>query len=55
MNETELKIEVDGKNIPTNEFVRKFLCNTLSGALESLHGVNKDWKDIKINIKRTDD
>ncbi len=45
-----VKLKVDGKNIPINEFVEKILTGTIVGAVSSLHGVNEDWKKIEIEV-----
>jgi hypothetical protein len=42
---------VDGREIPLNEFVEKFLENTIAGSLQSLRGVG-EWKEVRITIKR---
>ena len=47
-----LKLLVDGKEIPLNEFVESILTGTLTGAVATLHGINEDWKKIEIAIKR---
>ena len=47
-----VKLYVDGKDIPLNEFVEKFLNGTLVGAVESLRDIKKDWKKIEIRITK---
>jgi len=47
-----VKLIVDGKEIPINDFVANFLAGTLSGAVTTLHGVNEKWKSIEIKIER---
>jgi hypothetical protein len=47
-----LKLTVDGKEIPLNEFVQEILGATISGAVSSLHGVPADWKKIEVEIKK---
>ena len=47
-----IKLKVDGKKIPLNEFVEKFLSGTILGAVSSLDGINEDWKKIEIEIER---
>ncbi len=44
---------VDGKQIELNEFADKILAGTVIGAVTSLRGVSKDWKEIKIQVDRT--
>jgi hypothetical protein len=52
MDDADVVIEVDGKNIPMNDFVRKFLSGMISGSIGALHNVSEDWKTINIRIKR---
>ncbi len=47
-----LKLKVDGKEIPLNEFVEKILGGTLIGAVTSLRGIKDDWEKIEIEIKK---
>lgn len=47
-----LKLKVDGKEIPLNEFVEKIISGTLIGALTSLKGISEDWKKIEIEISK---
>ena len=47
-----LKLKVDGKEIPLNEFVEKIMSGTIIGAVTSLRGINEDWKKIEIEIKK---
>ena len=46
----ELKLAIDGKEIPLNEFVNKILAGTMVGAVTSLRGVREDWKKIEVEI-----
>jgi hypothetical protein len=46
----ELKLAIDGKEIPLNEFVNKILAGTMVGAVTSLRGVKEDWKKIEVEI-----
>jgi hypothetical protein len=45
-----LKLKVDGKEIPLNEFVEKILSGTITGAVTSLRGIKEDWKKIEVEI-----
>ncbi|MCW4030787.1 MAG: hypothetical protein NWE80_00295 [Candidatus Bathyarchaeota archaeon] len=45
-----VKLLVDGKTIPLNEFVEKILSGSIVGAVTSLRGINEDWKKIEIEI-----
>lgn len=47
-----LKLKVDGKEIPLNEFVEKILNGMLVGAIASLRGIREDWKNIEIEITK---
>jgi hypothetical protein len=48
----EIKIVVDKKEIDLNEFVQKILSGTITGAVTSLRGIKKDWKEIEIRVTR---
>lgn len=45
-----MKLKVDGKEIPLNEFVEKILRGTVVGAVTSLKGIKEDWKKIEVEI-----
>ena len=47
-----MKLRVDGKAIPLNEFVEKILSGSIVGAVTSLRGIKEDWKKIEIEISR---
>ena len=47
-----LKLKVDGKEIPLNEFVEKIVSGTVTGAVTSLRGIKEDWKKIEIAIEK---
>ena len=47
-----MKLMVDGKEIPLNEFVEKILNGTVVGAVTSLRGIKEDWKKIEIEISK---
>ena len=48
----EIELHVDDENVDLNEFVKKILTGTLLGAVTSLRGINKDWKNIEIKITK---
>jgi len=48
----DVKLFVDGEEIDLNEFVVKILSGTLVGAVTSLRGVKKDWKEIEVKVTR---
>ena len=47
-----LKLKIDGKEIPMNEFVERIMDGTIIGAVSSLKGIKEDWKKIEIEIQR---
>ncbi len=52
MKKLSLKLKVDGKEIPLNEFVEKIMSGTVTGAVTSLRGIKEDWKKIEIEIEK---
>jgi hypothetical protein len=48
----DAKLLVDGKEVELNEFVRKILSGTVVGAVTSLRGIKRDWKEIEIKVTR---
>jgi hypothetical protein len=48
----DVKLLVDGEEIDLNEFVAKILSGTIVGAVTSLRGIKKDWKEIEIKVTR---
>jgi hypothetical protein len=49
----KVKLSVDGKQVELNEFVSKILGGTIVGAVTSLRGISKEWKEIKIEVTKT--
>lgn len=47
-----MKLKVDGKEIPLNEFVEKVFSGIIAGALTSLKGIKEDWEKIEIELSR---
>ena len=47
-----LKLKIDGKEIPLNEFVERMMSGTITGAVTSLKGIKDDWKKIEIEIQK---
>ncbi|MEM3731787.1 MAG: hypothetical protein QW667_07610 [Candidatus Bathyarchaeia archaeon] len=47
-----VKLTVDGEEISLNEFVAKILGGTIVGAVTSLKGIKKEWKEIEIKITK---
>jgi hypothetical protein len=48
----DVKLSVDGKQVELNDFAGKILAGTIVGAVTSLRGINKEWKEIKIEVVR---
>jgi len=46
----EMKLIVDGREIPVNEFVSKILSGMVVGSVTSLRGIREDWKKIEIEV-----
>ena len=47
-----VKLLVDGKEISLNEFVSKIMTGTIVGAVTSLRGIDREWKQIEIEVTR---
>ncbi len=52
MNDADIILELDGKSIPMNDFVKNILSGMITGSVNSLHGFEDDWKTLNITIKR---
>ena len=48
----DVKLSLDGEEIVLNEFVVKILSGIIVGAVTSLRGIKKDWKQIEIKVTR---
>ena len=48
----DVKLSVDGEDIALNKFASKMLGGTLVGAVMSLTGIKKDWKEIKVKVTK---
>ncbi|UCE17041.1 MAG: hypothetical protein JSV12_08570, partial [Candidatus Bathyarchaeota archaeon] len=48
----DVKLFVDGEKIDLNEFVVQILSGALVGAVTSLRGIKKDWKEIEVRVTR---
>jgi len=47
-----VRLLVDGEEINLNEFVVKILGGALVGAVTSLRGIKKDWKEIEVKVTK---
>ena len=52
-----MKVEliVDGKKIPMNKFVQKFVGSTAKGMAETLDDVDPSWRNIQIVVDREEE
>jgi hypothetical protein len=48
----DVRLSVDGKEVPLNEFVVRILGGTVRGAVESLRGIEKDWEKIVVEVRQ---
>lgn len=48
----DVRLTIDGEEISLNEFVVKILGGTLVGAVTSLSGIKKDWKEIEVKVTK---
>jgi len=48
----DVQLRVDGKPVELNEFAVKILGGTIAGAVTSLRGIKKDWREIRIEVTR---
>ena len=48
----DMKLRVDDKEIPLNEFVEKIIGGSVVGAVASLKGIKEDWTKIEIEITK---
>ena len=52
VSDVKIKIVVNGKKLPANEFVQNIFWETLCGMARSLRGVEKDIESIEISAKK---
>ncbi|OKY78652.1 MAG: hypothetical protein BTN85_1149 [Candidatus Methanohalarchaeum thermophilum] len=48
----KIELKIDEEKIPLNRFVSSVLKNILIGVIKELHGIEENWKNIEINIKK---
>lgn len=49
MSNVEVEVKVNGKELPTNEFVSTILWEILSGVMKSLKGADSEIRKIEIS------
>jgi hypothetical protein len=47
-----MKLKVDGKEIPLNEFVERFIQGVIVGGVSSLKGIRENWEKIEIEVTK---
>ena len=47
-----VKLKVDGKEIPLNEFVGRLFQGVVVGGVSSLKGIKDDWEKIEIEVTK---
>ncbi len=52
MENIDIALEIDGNDVPMNDFVKKILCGMITGSIETLRGVRDDWKTVNIKISK---
>jgi hypothetical protein len=52
LSDLKIKIVVNGKKLPANEFVQKMFWETLCGMVRSLKGVDEDIDSIEISASK---
>jgi hypothetical protein len=48
----DTRLTVDGEEVDLNEFAQKILAGMIVGAVTSLRGIKKDWKETSITVTR---
>jgi len=46
----KMKLLVDGKEIPLNDFVERIFTGMVVGGVNALKGIKEDWKKIEIDV-----
>jgi len=52
MESTDIVLDVDGKKVPMNPFVRRIFIETITGMIRALDGVKADPQKIRITITK---
>ena len=47
-----VRLVVDGKEVPLNAYVQSVFGNVLLALVSTLKGVDKDWKELKVEVRR---
>jgi hypothetical protein len=46
----KMKLLVDGKEIPLNDFVERIFTGMVVGGVNALKGITEDWEKIEIDV-----
>lgn len=46
----KMKLVIDGKEIPLNDFAERILTGMMVGGVNALKGIKEDWKKIEIEV-----
>jgi hypothetical protein len=46
----KMKLLVDGKEIPLNDFVERIFTGMVVGGVNALKGIKEDWEKIEIDV-----
>lgn len=49
---SDIVLEVDGQDIPMNDFVRNILSGMIIGAVGTLKDVDIEWRSINLSLRR---
>jgi hypothetical protein len=52
VNWLAIKLKVDGKEIPLNDFVGRFVQGVIVGGVSSLKGIKEDWQKIEVEVTK---
>ena len=52
MSSSDLEVRIDGKKVPTNDFIRRVFAGVVEALVVPLKGV-EDPKEIVITVRRT--
>ena len=47
-----VKLVVDGKDVPLNNYVQSVFGKVLSALVSTLKGVDEDWGELRVEVRR---
>lgn len=48
----KMKLRVDSREIPLNDFVERILTGMVIGGVNALKGIKDDWEKIEIEVSK---